>query len=172
MTYRRPRFRRLIPGAKEVLSLEFPKNEYDEAPMALYWYARSATGMPLLQYLAYYQVLGFYFPAFAQVEAGRIVRNFLKDPAFRPDRGADLAKMLTAIGGLGYQYGDERSQLRATINACLDQHTLRSYLSENQRKEHFSAKIKGLTDRKIPIATQVQIYETMLRIEFMKFAVG
>jgi hypothetical protein len=32
--------------------LQFPQYEYDQAPMKLYWYARSATGMPLLQFLA------------------------------------------------------------------------------------------------------------------------
>jgi hypothetical protein len=154
LPYRRLRPRPTTrPGSKEFPPLQFPKNDYDEAPMALYWYARSATGMPLLQYLAYYQSLEFYFPTFAQVEARKIVRNFLKNPTFRPERDADLAKMLTAISGLGHQYGDERSQLRATLNECLDAEMLRSYFTENdQRKAHFSTKIKGLTEKKIPIA--------------------
>jgi len=59
--------RRLIrrPGRRrpEVeLDLEFPKVEFDRSPISLYWYARGALGMPLLQFLAYYQVIEYYLP--------------------------------------------------------------------------------------------------------------
>ena len=37
--------------------------------MALYWYARSAKTMPLLQYLACYQVIEFYFPIYASSQS-------------------------------------------------------------------------------------------------------
>ena len=73
---------------QEPVELQFPQNEYDEAPMALYWYARSAVGMPLLQFLAYYQSIEFYFPTYSQAEARRKVRNILKDPSFRANRDA------------------------------------------------------------------------------------
>jgi hypothetical protein len=35
---------------------QYPRIEFDEAPISLYWYARSAAGMPLLQFLAFYQL--------------------------------------------------------------------------------------------------------------------
>lgn len=142
-------------GPPERVELEFPKIEFDEGPSSLYWYARSALGMPLLQFLAFYQVIEYYYPTYSQEEARRRVRTILKDPTFRTDRDGDIGKVLTAISGHGRGFGDERSQLRATINACLDANDLREFLTEEEeRREFFSAKQKGLTDHKLPINSQ------------------
>ena len=46
------------------VELNFPTHEYDTEPISLYWYANTATRMPILQYLAYYQVIEFYFLMF------------------------------------------------------------------------------------------------------------
>jgi len=43
---------------------EFPDKQYDHQAMQLYWYARGAKGMPLIQYLAFYQVLEHHYPRF------------------------------------------------------------------------------------------------------------
>lgn len=135
------------------IELQFPQTEYDEAPMSLYWYARSATGMPLLQFLAYYQSIEFYFPIYSQAEARRKIRNILKDPSFRSDRDADIGRILSAIKGIGgYGFGDERSQLRAAMHECLDPNALREFLMlTKERVEFFSSRTKSLTDIKIPI---------------------
>jgi hypothetical protein len=45
-----------------------PRNSYPAKPLALYWYARSAVNMPLLQYLASYQVLEYHFPIYYERE--------------------------------------------------------------------------------------------------------
>lgn len=37
--------------------LKAPKYEYNDEAISLYWYAKSAENMPLLQFLAYYQVI-------------------------------------------------------------------------------------------------------------------
>jgi hypothetical protein len=58
------RTRRAISDEADDADLKFPSFEYPQQPMSLYWYARSATGMPLLQYLAYYQALEFFFPIY------------------------------------------------------------------------------------------------------------
>lgn len=146
----RPRFaRRTNQNIKE---LEFPKSEYDRDPIALYWYARSAHGMPLLQFLAYYQTIEYYFPSYSQAEARRKIRNILKSPAFRAERDTDVARILLAARASGSGFGDERSQLRATLNECLEPGALREFLSEyEERIKFFSAKTEGLTDQKIPI---------------------
>lgn len=133
--------------------LQFPRHEYDKAPISLYWYARSATGMPLLRFLAYYQVIEFYFPTYSQVEARRKIQNVLKDPGFRADRDTDIARILSAVRSRGGGFGDEGSQLRATLRECVDPDHLRSFLtSSEERQEFLSGKVKGLTDHKIPIA--------------------
>jgi hypothetical protein len=135
-------------------ALEFPKSSYDNAPMSLYFYARAATSMPLLQFLAYYQTIEFYFPTFSQADALRRIQNLLKDPTFRSDRETDLTRLLTATRTGGQSgYGDERSQLRATVQECVDANELRHFLeTDSQVKDFFSSKAKGLTDHKLPIA--------------------
>jgi hypothetical protein len=154
------RERRRHMGARKVrkrvdlsATLQYPKTEFDDAPLSLYWYGRSASGMPLLQFLAFYQVLEFYFPIYSQSEAQRKLKTILKDPTFRGDRDSDVAKLLSAIqvsrsGG----YGDERSQLRATLLECVDSASLREFLeSEVDRKEFYSGKNKDLQCHKIPL---------------------
>lgn len=137
----------------ERAELEFPKIEFDEGPSSLYWYGRSALGMPLLQFLAFYQVIEYYYPTYSQEEAKRRIRSILKDPTFRTDRDGDIGKVLTAVSGHGRGFGDERSQLRATINACIDTNELREFLQKSEeRVEFFSAKQKGLTDHKLPLS--------------------
>lgn len=126
------------------LDLKFPDREFDDAPLSLYWYARSAAGMPLLQYLAYYQVIEFYFPLYSQYEAHKRLKQILKHPAFRTDRDADISKLLSAIQvSRSGSFGDERAQLKAAIEQCVDEKDLRDFLSaDDERKEFFSEKTK------------------------------
>jgi hypothetical protein len=132
----------------------FPEHEYDSAPVSLYWYARSAVGMPLLQFLAYYQVVEYYFPTYSQADARRKIKAVLKDPAFRGDRDADLGRLLSAIHvSRSGAFGDERSQLRSTFLECIDADALRQFITAvPARAEFLSSKAKGLCDQKIPVA--------------------
>lgn len=108
--------------------------------------------MPLLQFLAFYQVIEYYYPTYFQEEAKRRIRTILKDPTFRTDRDADIGKILSTISGHGRGFGDERSQLKLTINACVDANDLRVYLTEDEeRASFFSSKQKGLTDHKLSL---------------------
>jgi hypothetical protein len=148
--------RRRVSGVRSPVraELEFPQMEYNEVPMSLYWYARSASGMPLLQYLAYYQTIEYYFPMYSHADAIRKVRNELKNPAFRRDSDDDLSRIVSAVraGGSSGGFGDERSQLRATILECLDPDELRLFLvSDQERKEFFSSAAKSLTAQRVPI---------------------
>lgn len=135
--------------------IQYPKTEFDEAPISLYWYGRSASGMPLLQFLAFYQVLEFYYPAYSEAEARRKLKSILKDPVFRGDRDADIGRLLTAIHvNRSGAYGDERSQLRATIMECIEADALRAFLSADpERLEFYSVKSKTNPYHKIPIST-------------------
>ncbi len=132
-------------------ALAFPSYELDSAPISLYWYSRSARGMPLLQFLALYQVIEYYFPTYSQKEAGRRIRSVVKDPAFRPERDSDIGRLLSVIrSSRGGAIGSEREQLRATLYECVDSTELREYLVENdRRKEFFSKRHKELTEQKI-----------------------
>ena len=134
--------------------ISFPAHEYDPAPISLYWYARSAVGMPLLQYLAFYQVIEYYFPTYSQADARRKLKGILKDPGFRGERDADLGRLLTAIYvSRSGAFGDERSQLRATLLECIDAEAIRQFITvDSVRSDFLSSKVKGLCDHKIPTA--------------------
>jgi len=155
---RQRHYRRLENVQRSIESPEFkfPESEYDRAPIELYWYVRSASGMPLLQYLAFYQTIEFYFPAYSQAESRRKIKNILKDPSFSPNRDVDIGKVLTALRlGGGYGFGDERSQLKATLLECVNQDQLRSFLTlSEERKEFFASKTKGLTEHKLSLNNQ------------------
>lgn len=137
--------------------LQYPKTEYDEAPMSLYWYGRGASGLPLLQFLAFYQVLEFYYPSYSEVEARRKIKTVLKDPVFRGDRDVDISRLLSTIRiSRTGNYGDERSQLRATITECIDADGLRAFLTDDQERcDFFSSKTRSHKHHKIPIATPI-----------------
>jgi hypothetical protein len=111
--------------------------------------------MPLLQFLAFYQVVEFYFPIYSEAEAQRKLKAILKDPTFRGDRDADIGKLLSAIhvsrsGG----FGDERSQLRATLAECVDADALRTFFeSDADRREFYTGKGKSHSYHRIPLGS-------------------
>jgi hypothetical protein len=137
------------------IELQYPKNQFDDVPLSLYWYARSATGIPLLQFLAFYQVIEFYFPVYSQSEAQRKLKGILKNPTFRGDRDTDIAKLLAAIRiSRSGAFGDERSQLRATLAECVDPDLLRQHFeADSNRKNFFVTTSKSLPYHKIPLGT-------------------
>jgi len=62
--------------------LTFPSSQHDSRAMSLYWYARLSRGMPLLQFLGFYQVVEFYYPMYSEQDAIQRVKIILKDPRF------------------------------------------------------------------------------------------
>jgi hypothetical protein len=124
--------------------IDFPKYEYDLEPLTLYWYAASAYKLPLLQFLAYYQVLEFYFPLYSNAEVQSAVTNIIKDSTFDPNDPLDISKLVSVvIARSGRSYGGEKEQLRATIRACVqveevrklcESEAVRKYLKDNCRK--------------------------------------
>ena len=130
----------------------FPKYQYDIDPLNLYWCATSAFEMPLLQFLAYYQVLEFYFPIYSRQEAQIEVANILKDPGFNPDHHLDIGKVISAVVSKTTRgFGDERAQLRATIRGCIQDKEVHELMDSNTIKEHFKADFKKLSPLKVSI---------------------
>jgi hypothetical protein len=109
--------------------------------------------MPLLQYLAFYQVVEFYYPRFSNVEARKKLTSILKDPTFRSERDEHVDRLISAIVvSRSGAIGDERSQLRSVINHCLDPDELRSFLqSDPDRESHVSGKNTKTRFHKIPL---------------------
>lgn len=135
--------RSLRKRSKPLEELESIKYTYDKEALSLYWYAQSAFGMPLLKYLALYQVVEFYYPVYSEVAAQKKIRNLLKDPRFNANKDKDLAKVMNIIkyNASSGAFGNELSQLKATIFECVDIDSLRTWLNEGQeRVEHFRSK--------------------------------
>jgi hypothetical protein len=140
---------------KSALSLEYPRYEYDSAPMALYWYARGASGLPLLQFLAFYQVVEYFFPLYSRSEAQRRIRGILKDPSFRADREADIGRIVACIReSRGAGFFDERTQLRATINEVTNADDIRKLLEGEYLRAFYSHDYKKVVSTKIPIGNE------------------
>ncbi|MFF8261153.1 hypothetical protein [Streptomyces virginiae] len=118
-----------------------PKLQYSAEPLSLYRYARSATGMPLLEFLAYYQVLEYHFSRYSQRDLLDKLRNELRDPSFRADDERHLARILRITRQSGRGYGDERSQLKATIRYCVSEDAISDFFLGNPEiLDHFGAK--------------------------------
>ncbi|GAA2290696.1 hypothetical protein GCM10010149_42250 [Nonomuraea roseoviolacea subsp. roseoviolacea] len=155
-----------------------PKNEYSRDALQLYWYARSATGMPLLQFLANYQVLEYYFPLYSQREVVERLRYELKDPTLDYEDDRRVLRILRLASGQGRGYGSEREQLKATIRGCATEDDIRDFLSESpERVAHFGgkSKIDGLAridpnNRQISLLDQAatRIYDLRCRIVHTK----
>lgn len=127
----------------EELELSPIKYVYDTEALSLYWYAQSAFGMPLLKYLALYQVVEFYYPVYSEINAQKKIRNILKDPNFNARNDKEIAKVLNVVkfNASSGAFGNELSQLKATVKECLDISELRTWLVESQeREDHFRSK--------------------------------
>ncbi|MDB4999975.1 MAG: hypothetical protein JWR76_1052 [Mucilaginibacter sp.] len=149
---RKIRFRRKV--AREGLTFTAPRFQYDFEAISLYWYARTSVNMPLLQFLAFYQVLEFYFPVYSSKDAQEKVKTLLKDPTFDKSSDKNIARILEIVKvyGKGKSFGDERSRIRATILACVDQEDLNNFFNENTARKDFfdeQKKSKSLVLQKI-----------------------
>jgi len=134
--------------------------------------------MPLLQYLAYYQVLEYYFPSYARREVFERLRNQLKDKTFDIDRNADLDRLIAVVNRFGAGYGNEREQLKTTIRACIEEEQARSFIENGDlMKKYFTEAqaIKGLphlmlNDKNSDVRDQIanRIYDLRCRIVHTK----
>lgn len=135
--------------------LQFPNCQYDPEPLSLYWYARSAKDMPLLQYLAYYQAIEYYFPLYSQIKIKNDIQAILKTPGFNVHKDSDIVKILNASkSGTWKGAWSERTQLVAVVKECVSGSLLKTFLEENEdRKSFFQKKQKGLNLERIPLDT-------------------
>ena len=156
----------------------YPTAEYDHDPLTFYWYAFSASPMPLVQFLAYYQAIEFYFPIYSKEEAKKAVKRVLLRPGFRPDNDTDLNRVLDATA-LSSSRGflDEKSQLEATLKACVSEKDLLTYLTSSEKIVQFFSKDKVLGAQKLNLSSHgrelipgvaTRIYQLRCRIVHAK----
>lgn len=169
----------------ESATISEPKYEYDSEPISLYWYAKESSQMPIFQYLAYYQTTEFYFPIYSSFEAKQKIQGIIKDPRFNPNKDTDITKIISTIqsNSGGKSFGNEREQLKATINSCTNNIELREFFSADQNRFDFFADNKGrnLAKQKISVKNDTtdlvlevseRIYEIRCRIVHSKASEG
>lgn len=126
----------------------FPHNQYAGQALQLYQYGRMSAGLPLLEYLAYYQSTEYFFPFFAREHTVQAVRSQLLHPRFDATNDAALNRLINLASPAGRAGLPEREQLRATVRACVDAESLREFVeSTPEYIDHFCAKkqaIKGV----------------------------
>lgn len=135
--------------SKEMPGVGFPKFEYDKEPSEMYWHAVSAYKMPLMQYLAYYQILEYYFPKYSMLGAKRDITNCLKDPEFNVDDDNDIVKIVACVSGKLGRSVDENSQLRDVIRACISEEDLVSEVISEPLKEYFRKEYKMVSQFRV-----------------------
>ncbi len=176
------RQRRAVRARKRLLPEQppkFPRNHYAAQALELYQYGRSAAGLPLLEYLAYYQSLEYFFPYFAREQTVHAVRSQLLRPGFDPQNDDSLSRLIALAAPAARSGMAEREQLRATVRACVTEPELRDFIeSLPEYVEHFCSKsqaIKGvgsiqLTHAQTDLRDQVadRVYAIRCRIVHAK----
>jgi len=115
----------------------FPINKYQPQPVALYRYGRSAVNLPLLSFLAYYQVLEFFFPIFTQEEITRRAKQTLLSPRFDPNDEVSLLRLVNTIQPNVRAGIPEKEQLRSTLRRCVSTETLESFLASTETVQKY-----------------------------------
>ena len=155
------RFPRSRGKRDEDSQLIFPRYSYHRSPSALYWYARSASSMPLLQFLAFYQSLEFYFPQYSRQEAIAKIKNILRDPLFDGTKDSSINIVLNAtMEGHRGSLLEERKQLGATLKQCVDATALRDFLSETEeRKRYYEQDYKTISKKGISLSENAPVVD-------------
>jgi hypothetical protein len=157
----------------------FPSASHDPDAAALYLYARSVSQMPLLEYLAYYQVIEFYLPRYTSRSAITTrVRNMLADQAFDYNNDRALGRLLDAIAPIAKRGISEREQVATTITCCVDYAAISTFLADRPALAKALAdkdRIRGVrvidvTDREVQLVRQIasRVYDLRCRIVHSK----
>lgn len=156
---RRQQKRKYARPQKNEVALEYPRNFYENPSIDLFWYARSATRMPLLQFLAYYQSIEFHYPAFYNADVGRKVKSILKHPSFRVDSESDIARVVAIIKSNGKGFASEKEQLKATLKECIDNDDIENFIkADEERLKHFLNTSKGVSRFPINLQNRTELY--------------
>jgi hypothetical protein len=110
--------------------------QYDEKPMAIYWRARTVYNLPILQYLAYYQIIEYYFNIYSKNETMTKIENILKIPDFNSNKVENIMKIIDEIEI--NKFRKELEILNLILEKCLnDEYITVELCKENGLREYF-----------------------------------
>jgi hypothetical protein len=134
--------RRLVSRSRnssQDLKFTFPRRMFERDAAKLYWSGRSSSATPISQFLAFYQCVEYFFPRYSRQATIEKVKNLLKEPVFDETQDKDLSRLVDLATDAQRNF-DERSQLRATVQACVEEGTLRDFICENESRMAFFEK--------------------------------
>jgi len=169
-------------GARErrpdKVEVRYPKNRYSTDAVTLYMYGRTIENYPLLQYLAYYQVLEHFFPAYAGREVLQRVRLALRDPVFDLEDDLHMSRVLAAFRVSAQVTSREIEQLKLLLSGCVVEEDLKGFLQNDTNRREFltdkrslqGVRALALDDRQEPLAHQIaaRVYAIRNRIVHAK----
>lgn len=135
------------------LTIKPPYYEYDIQAVSLYLHAKSKETMPLYSFLAFYQVLEYYFPKYSEQKIKSELKRMLKDPKLDIENQSHLNEIINLTkSSRTNSFGDEISQLKETILGCNNPIELYEFLLTLDSNEYFSEKKKGkISSKKINV---------------------
>lgn len=141
--------RYLPPGKKQprpAVSIGFPKLKYSSKALDLYNYGRKSSGLPLLEFLAYYQTAEHFFPNFSQRALLNNVRQRVSDVRFNSANDADLLRLIQIVSCSGSGRVSEREQLRDVVRTCFSSFELEELIGLTpESREFLTTKNQELT---------------------------
>lgn len=149
---RRERRRQLKPADSAIRPSPpylFPSNRYPHEAAMLYRSGRQRDIPPSIRYWSLYQVLEYFFPAYALQDARHAASIAVKNPVFNPHStqqvDALVAAVLSSAAGVRAR---EPEQLEATVSALITDQELRSFIDGATRgdlAEHLKVRKGGLS---------------------------
>ncbi|WP_336157113.1 hypothetical protein [Amycolatopsis sp. VC5-11] len=163
------RVRRKVANGAVQLRPQLPKRKYAQEAVTLYSYGRTALNTPLLQYLAYYQAIEFFFPSFYGAEVISKIKNELRDPRFDIEDDNQLQRIVSIASSSGRGSASEKDQLLATLRGSLDDSHVREYIKSADGMEEFlnqQGQIRGVPSVSLSPNAQVlaQVADRVYRI--------
>ncbi len=122
-----------LRGADES-TLVYPDPPVRSEPAKMYFYAHRIPGdLPVVRFLAFYQVIEYFFPIYARIRIVEQLQGILQSPSFNPRSAQDVGKLIAAVPRGGPQgLGAELGQLVTTLRRCVNIDALRSFLTEHR----------------------------------------
>ena len=146
LAYARRRFSYATNSKQSHATVGFPKNAYANEALSLYRYGREAAGLPLLEFLAYYQSLEFFFPTFSSEQALKSLRNELRRPDFDRENDVTLTRLVALASQASRTGVSEREQLRATLRGCITQEAIQTFIESHEAfVDHFYSKRQAIS---------------------------
>lgn len=128
---------KLESPAEDVAQL--PERRFPPDAIALYMYARTIRGYPVLEYLVLYQVIEHCMLAFSRSDVVENLRTHLENPSFDINDRVALSQLIGAERHGGRGNISEREQVRLTMQTCVTTDSIREFLKLNKKTADFIA---------------------------------